>query len=89
MNSITGAESGQFRCRAENAAGIVEAMATLRIQDLPTIRLEPAGSVTMMEGSPLVIKCFATGDPTPVVSWKKMGMYIYLRISQSFHQLLF
>ena len=73
MNSITGAESGQFRCRAENAAGSVEAMATLRIQELPTIRLEPEGSVTLMVGSPLVIKCLASGDPTPQISWKKMG----------------
>ena len=75
MDSVTGAEAGQFRCRAENAAGRVEAMATLRIQEHPRIRLEPQGSVTVMEGSPLVIKCLAIGDPTPVVSWKRMGMY--------------
>eukprot|EP00092_Neocalanus_flemingeri_P030526 GFUD01033144.1.p1 GENE.GFUD01033144.1~~GFUD01033144.1.p1 ORF type:complete len:1379 (+),score=380.56 GFUD01033144.1:81-4217(+) len=74
MNSVTGAEAGQFRCRAENAAGSVETMATLRIQELPSIRLEPEGSVTLMVGSPLTIKCLATGDPTPQITWKKMGI---------------
>merc|ERR1712106_902243 len=73
MNSVTGTESGQFKCRAENAAGRVEAMATLRIQELPRIRLDPSGSIKLVEGSPLVIKCLATGDPQPVVSWKRMG----------------
>ena len=73
MNSVTGAEAGSFRCRAENAAGSVESMATLRIQELPRIRMEPQGSVTLMVGSPLVIKCLVSGDPIPQISWKKMG----------------
>ena len=73
MNSVTGAEAGSFRCRAENAAGKVEAIATLRIQELPTIRMDPQGSVTVKVGSPLVIKCQVTGDPVPQISWKKMG----------------
>jgi len=73
MNSVTGAEAGSFRCRAENAAGKVEAIATLRIQELPTIRMDPQGSVTVKVGSPLVIKCQVTGDPIPQISWKKMG----------------
>ena len=77
MNSVTGLESGQFKCRAENAAGRVESMATLRIQELPAIRMEPHGSVKEMVGSPLVIKCLATGDPLPTVSWKRMGRYEY------------
>merc|ERR1712142_904412 len=74
MNSVTGAEEGSFRCRAENAAGKVEAIATLRIQELPTIRMDPQGSVTVKVGSPLVIKCQVTGDPVPQISWKKMGI---------------
>ena len=73
MTAVTGAESGEFMCRAENAAGRAETMATLRIQEMPRIRLEPAGLVTLMEGSPLSLKCLATGDPQPSVSWRKMG----------------
>ena len=73
MNSVTGSEAGSFRCRAENAAGSVESMATLRIQELPKIRMDPQGSVTVVVGSPLVIKCIVSGDPIPEISWKKMG----------------
>ena len=73
MTAVTGVESGEFLCRAENVAGKVEATATLRIQEMPRIRLEPAGLITLMEGSPLSLKCLATGDPQPTVSWRKMG----------------
>ena len=73
MNTVTGAEAGRFKCRAENAAGSVEAMATLSIQELPTIRMSPQGSVTKLIGSKLVIECLVSGDPQPQISWKKMG----------------
>lgn len=73
MNSLTGMESGNYRCKAENAAGVVEKMATLRILEEPRIRIQPEGSITLVEGSPLSIKCTATGDPVPVITWKKMG----------------
>ena len=76
MNAVTGVEEGKYHCRAENAAGTVEAAANLRIQELPRIRLDPSGSVTLPEGSSLDIKCLASGIPTPRISWKKLGQYI-------------
>lgn len=73
INRVTGAEAGQYRCRAVNEAGSTEAVANLVIQEVPTIDLQPRGSVTMKVGTLLSIQCTARGDPSPTLSWKKIG----------------
>ena len=73
MIQVTGVEEGQYRCTAENIAGKVEAVATLTIHQLPSVQLTPSGSVSVNVGSPLNIRCVASGDPLPTISWKKIG----------------
>lgn len=73
MTSVTGAEEGQYRCRAENLAGHVDVTARLVVNALPSVRLEPSSSVVMMVGSRLEIACHVQGDPTPTIGWKKMS----------------
>ena len=75
MNEVSGSEEGQYRCRAENIAGHVDLMATLIINALPTIHLQPSDSVVMMVGSRLEVSCFVSGDPTPTIAWKRMSKY--------------
>ena len=74
INRVTEQEAGQYKCRALNEAGSTEAVATLVVQEVPTIDLQPRGSVTMQVGTKLSIICSARGDPAPSVSWKKIGM---------------
>ena len=74
INSVTGREGGQYRCVATNAAGTVQALASLNVQQPPAASLTPSGSVTLEEGSPLNLVCSITaGDPAPMVSWRKLG----------------
>lgn len=74
INRVTGKEQGGYKCRAQNEVGSTEAIATLVVQEVPTITLQPKGSVTMQVGTKLSISCSARGDPPPSVSWKKIGM---------------
>ena len=74
INSVTGREGGQYRCVASNAAGTVQALASLNVQQPPMASLSPSGSITLKEGSPLNLVCtIRAGDPPPSVSWRKLG----------------
>ena len=68
---MTLSDEGQYLCRAENVAGHVEMMATLVINSVPRVRLEPSGSVVMRPGARLEISCSVTGDPEPRISWRR------------------
>jgi len=74
ITRVTGPEAGRYKCRAENEAGSIEAVATLVIQEIPSVRLMPEGSITIGLGKPLSIKCTVTGDPPPSIIWNKIGM---------------
>ena len=78
---MTGPEAGGYKCRAENEAGSVEAIATLIIHETPAVRLTPQGSITIAVGKPLSIRCTVTGDPPPAITWNKIGMYEFLIIT--------
>ena len=73
MNQVTGEERGEYQCVAENIAGRENMIATLTIQEVPQITMNPEGSFQVKEGEPLKISCMAKGDPKPRVSWEKMG----------------
>ncbi len=48
---------------------------------LSTVFMEPSGSVQKMVGEELRLVCTARGDPTPSVSWEKIGGYIPDQVS--------
>ena len=73
LNEVNLSEKGQYRCRAENVAGHVELMATLVINSVPRVRLEPSNSVVLRPGARLEISCSVTGDPEPRISWRRMS----------------
>ena len=61
------------RCVAENSAGRAETVASLFISRPPSVRLQPAGSLQLQLGQPLTLRCLASGDPQPTVTWRKVG----------------
>ena len=73
MTRVNGEEEGEYVCSAENVVGRVEAVASLTIHEVPRVEITPRGSVTVQLGSPLLIRCSVSGDPTPVISWRKIG----------------
>jgi len=76
MTQVTREEEGEYKCTGENVAGSVESVATLTIQEVPSIQLSPQGSVTVKLGNPLSIRCDVSGDPPPSISWSKTGRSI-------------
>ena len=73
MTDIQQSEGGEYLCLATNLAGTAEAIATLIVQEAPSIVLQPQGSFVIKAGEPLKLTCSARGDPKPRVQWEKMG----------------
>ncbi|KAG8224764.1 hypothetical protein J437_LFUL005333 [Ladona fulva] len=79
FNQVSGPESGQYLCRAENDAGSASAIATLEIQSLPQITLKYPGSESdggrrqyhVKPGQRVRMECSADGDPAPSVFWNR------------------
>ena len=40
---------------------------------LPVFTVKPSGKVFAFTGDTLTLNCSATGDPRPVISWKRQG----------------
>lgn len=45
----------------------------LRLEDPPKINTPHQRNISMRNGEPLMIKCHATGFPTPSIKWKRLG----------------
>lgn len=76
FNRVTGAEQGQYVCTAENEAGTIRGEATLTIQSVPIVTVNPTapggGPVRVKAGQRLRLECRAQGDPAPTVSWRRL-----------------
>ncbi|TNN72987.1 Roundabout 2 [Liparis tanakae] len=71
-------DEGAFTCVAENRVGKLEASATLTVRVLtdrppPIIRQGPSNQTLGVE-SVALLKCQASGDPIPSISWLKDGI---------------
>lgn len=73
INNAQKNDSGEFECIADNSIGEpASAIITVEIVSAPKVYPEPRnGLVVVREGEPITIGCEATGDPTPVITWKK------------------
>ncbi|GIX89119.1 hemicentin-1 [Caerostris darwini] len=69
-------DSGEYECTADNSVGEpASAVITVEVVSAPKVYPDPkSGLVVVNEGEPIAIGCEATGDPTPVISWKKPGL---------------
>ena len=76
ITEITKANEGQYECTASNLAGSVEEVAYLKVTVPPKISLEPSGSIQVSPGESVQLRCTATGEPTPEVTWEKIQGYI-------------
>lgn len=73
INSIQKSEAGEYRCEATNLAGTAQVIATLMVQEPPSLTMQPSGSVILQAGEELRLICSARGDPLPSLSWSMMG----------------
>ncbi|KAM3935764.1 roundabout homolog 2 isoform 17-T17 [Leptodactylus fuscus] len=76
--NIQRSDAGYYICQALTVAGSILAKAQLEVTDVltdrppPIILQGPANQTLAVDGTAL-LKCKATGDPMPVISWLKEG----------------
>ena len=66
-------DSDFYFCSAVNLLGGVETKTLLVVVSLPRFTVKPSARAIASPGETLTLNCSASGDPQPVISWKKQG----------------
>ena len=66
-------DSDTYFCSAANLLGRVEKKTLLVVVSIPRFIVKPPVNVSAVFGGSVTFNCSATGDPQPVISWKKQG----------------
>ena len=66
-------DSDLYFCSAVNLLRSVERKTLLVVISLPSFKVKSPGKVFVETGGTLILNCSATGDPQPVISWKRQG----------------
>ena len=62
-----------YYCAASNLLGHFEKKTFLVVVSPPRFSVKPPAKVVAWFGGSLKLNCSATGDPQPLISWKKQG----------------
>ena len=73
ISHVRKVDSDAYFCSAVNLLGNVERKTLLVVISLPKFTVKPRGKVSVRIGDTLTLNCSATGDPRPVISWKRQG----------------
>ena len=73
ISDVRKVDSDAYFCSAVNLLGNVERKTLLVVVSLPVFTVKPSGKVSAFTGDTLTLNCSATGDPRPVISWKRQG----------------
>ena len=71
--SVAKVDSDNYLCTATNLLGSVVKRTHLVVVSLPRFTVKPRAKVVVFLGLVMTLNCSATGDPQPVISWKKQG----------------
>ena len=66
-------DSDNYICTAGNLLGSVVKRTVLVVVSLPQFTAKPPSKIVAAPGDTLTLNCSATGDPQPVISWKREG----------------
>ncbi|KXJ14090.1 Ryncolin-2, partial [Exaiptasia diaphana] len=64
-------DSGTYLCKAENLLGSVTKGTILIVVELPRFTVTPPSSYDTLPGKTIHLNCSATGEPKPVITWRK------------------
>lgn len=66
-------DTGKYLCTASNILGSTSMQTSLVVVRLPKFTIRPRGAVSLFAGASFTLNCSATGDPQPLISWKRLG----------------
>jgi len=65
-------DEGEYSCQVTTVGGVEEVSHWLSVRVPPSIRaVPPGGAVTGREGTPVTLRCDASGVPPPIIQWHK------------------
>ena len=73
ISNVRKVDSDNYFCSAVNLLGNAERKTLLVVVSFPVFIVKPSGTVSAFTGDTLTLNCSATGDPRPVISWKRQG----------------
>ena len=73
ISDVGKSDSDWYFCSAVNPLGNAEGKTLLVVGSPPVFTVKPPGRVSAVTGDTLTLDCSATGDPQPVISWKRQG----------------
>ena len=75
-------DSDNYVCTATNILGRVVQRTLLVVVSPPQFTVKPPSKIMESIGANLTLNCSATGDPQPVISWKRQGSQLPVGRSQ-------
>ena len=73
ISDVRKSDSDAYFCSAVNMLGSDVRKTLLVVVPLPRFTLKPSEKIVGYRGSNLTLKCSATGDPQPTITWKRQG----------------
>uniref|UniRef100_A0AAR2JT67 Protein tyrosine kinase 7a n=1 Tax=Pygocentrus nattereri TaxID=42514 RepID=A0AAR2JT67_PYGNA len=71
FSKVTRADAGNYTCLASNSLqGEIRAVVQLTVAVYVVFKLKPENT-TVYQGHTAILHCQATGDPSPIIQWKK------------------
>ena len=73
LRDIQKSDSADYFCEATNKLGKAVQKTLLVVISLPQFTVKPPSKIMEYIGANITLNCSATGDPQPLISWKRQG----------------
>ena len=73
ISQVRKEDSDTYTCSAKNLLGKAEKNTLFVVVSLPRFRSKPPSKIVSMLTFTVRLNCSATGDPQPIISWRKQG----------------
>ncbi|XP_015759435.1 PREDICTED: roundabout homolog 3-like [Acropora digitifera] len=73
ISQVRKEDSDTFTCSAKNLLGKAEKNTMLVVVCLPRFTSKPPSKIVSITSFTVRLNCSATGDPQPIISWRKQG----------------
>ena len=82
LRDVQKSDSADYVCTATNKLGKDIQKTLLVVVSFPRFTVKPLAKIVKLIGANLTLNCSATGNPPPVISWKRQGSQLPVGRSQ-------